>query len=53
MPKVTFCFEDLVFDNDVSEVKIHQRETIKPKDQFQIQNLKWTPNQKKFIKLAL
>jgi len=53
MPKVKFCFEDLEFDKSESSVKIHQRETIKPKDKFQIENLKWTPKQKKFIELAL
>lgn len=53
MPKVTFCFEDLDYDNEESLVKIHQRETIKPKDKFQIGNLKWTTNQKKFIRKAL
>tara|TARA_R100000008_G_scaffold86663_1_gene80733 strand:+ start:7642 stop:8406 length:765 start_codon:yes stop_codon:yes gene_type:complete len=53
MPKVTFCFEDLEFDGKASKVKIHQRETIKPKDKFQIENLKWTEKQKQFIELAL
>ena len=35
------------------KVKVHQRETIKPKDTFYIVELNWTEKQKKFIELSL
>ena len=35
------------------KVKVHQRETLKPKDTFYIDELNWTEKQKKFIELSL
>ncbi len=35
------------------KVKIHQREPIKPKDNFYIDELPWTEKQKRFIELSL
>ena len=35
------------------KVKVHQRETLKPKDTFYIDELNWTERQKKFIELSL
>ena len=33
------------------KVKVHQRETLKSKDTFYIDELNWTEKQKKFIEL--
>jgi hypothetical protein len=35
------------------KVKVHQRETLKQKDTFYIDELNWTEKQKKFIDLSL
>jgi len=53
MPKVksTRDFESLeILDG---KVKVHQRETLKHKDTFYIDELKWTEKQKKFIDISL
>ena len=34
------------------KVKVHQRETLKPKDTFYIDELNWTEKQKRFIELS-
>ena len=34
------------------KVKVHQRETLKTKDTFYIDELKWTEKQKRFIELS-
>ena len=34
------------------KVRVHQRETIKPKDTFYIDELNWTEKQKRFIELS-
>ena len=53
MPKVksTRDFESLeILDG---KVKVHQRETLKHKDTFYIDELNWTEKQKKFIDISL
>ena len=35
------------------KVKVHQRETLRQKDTFYIDELNWTEKQKKFIDLSL
>ena len=49
--KRTGDFESLEVTD--GKVKIHQREPIKPKDNFYIDELPWTEKQKRFIELSL
>ncbi len=35
------------------KVKVHQRETLKPRDTFYVDELNWTEKQKRFIELSL
>jgi len=53
MPKVKNAgdFDSLEVSN--GKIKIHQRETLKPKDTFYIDELNWTKKQKEFIELSL
>ena len=52
MPKVksTGDFESLEVTD--GRVKIHQRDPIKPKDNFYIEELPWTDKQKRFIEIS-
>ena len=50
MPKLK-RFDSLVFDGE-NDVRILQRESIRPKDKIQIRDFSWTSKQKQFIDLA-
>ena len=53
MPKVksTGDFDSLEVTN--GKIKIHQRDPIKPKDTFYIEELPWTDKQKRFLEVSL
>jgi len=50
MPKVK-RFDSLVFDGE-NNVRILQRESIRPRDKIRIRDFNWTDKQKQFINLA-
>ena len=52
MPKVKSTRDLASLEILDGKVKVHQRETIKPKDTFYIDELNWTEKQKKFIELS-
>tara|TARA_R110002020_G_scaffold275092_1_gene490354 strand:+ start:291 stop:1052 length:762 start_codon:yes stop_codon:yes gene_type:complete len=53
MPKVKSTRDLKSLEILDGKVKVYQRETIKPKDTFYIEQLDWTEKQKKFIDLSL
>ena len=52
MPKVKSAgnFDSLEVAD--GRIKIHQRDPIKPKDNFYIEELPWTEKQKRFIEIS-
>jgi len=52
MPKVKSTRDLASLEILDGKVKVHQRETLKQKDTFYIDELNWTEKQKKFIELS-